>query len=267
LTAFDLKTGRHWELHQKDPVPPPGWNDVTRGATKPKIIGNTVFHLMNMTSYDLAERSSTQYWMTIPLKGGQAAPLFEEVTDKFKVVDIRMNGDQPKFLLLGQINEQTGFFLLTEGATDYRNAELIHSLSKEKIYLRIAVSSDWKRFAIGDYYEPVEVWQLGGARVTTFEAGVFARWITFSPDGRWLAGDRTRKDNPQLQIVVAAIDAPDQVFVVEDTAIQYGAPAWSPDGRYLTFRAFRGSEKEDLMLVDLTGESPSFAEGGYLLQN
>jgi hypothetical protein len=266
LMAFDLKTGQHWELHQKDPVRPPRWNDVTRSSTKPRIIGNTVFYQMNMSTYDLSKGSSTIYWMTIPLQGGQAAPLFEEITDKFKVMDIRMKGEVPEFLLLGTINEQTGFFLLKDGATDYRNAELLHVLTKEERYLRIAVAPDWKRFAIGDYYKPVSVWAMGGARIATFEAGVFARWITFSPDGRWLAGDRVLKEDPQLQVVVAAIDAPDEVYVVEKTAIQYGVPGWSPDGRYLAFRAFRGGSKEDLMVVDLTGERGAFAEGGVLQQ-
>jgi hypothetical protein len=266
LKGFDLKTGQHWELHQKEPVRPSNWNDVTVASTKPQIIGNTVFYLMNMTSYDLAESSNTQYWMTIPLKGGQAAPLFEEVTDKFKVLDIRMNKEIPEFLLLGTINGKSGFFLLKDATANYRTAELLHSLSKEETYLRIAVSPDWKRFAIGDYFKPVSVWALGGAKIATFEAGVFARWITFSPDGQWLAGDRVLKEDPQLQMVAAAIDAPGQVFVVEKTAIQYGVPGWSPDGRYLAFRAFRGGNKEDLMVVDLTGGSSSFAEGGFLLQ-
>lgn len=266
LTAFDLKTEKHWKLHQKDPVPPPNQKDVTVSSTKPRIIGNSVFYQMNMNYYDLGSRGNIQYWMTIPLQGGQASPLFEEVQSRFRVLDIRMKGEQPEFLLLGTINEQSGFFLLKDGSTDYREAEFLHALTKEQIFLRIAVSPNWDRFAIGDYYKPVEIWQLGGHKITTFSAGAFARWITFSPDGQWLAGDRVLKTDPQLQMTVASIGEPEKFYVIEKTAIQYGAPGWSPDGRYLAFRAFRGGSREELMVVDLAAKAISFADGGILLQ-
>ncbi len=92
-------------------------------------------------------------------------------------------------------------------------------------------------------------------RLTRPGPGGVDRFGQYSPDGRWIAFDRSRGDEPpSIWIVRARGGRPDPLIRVPGLAAQQ--PNWSPDGRRLAFMANldRGEDSE-IYVADADGRN------------
>jgi choice-of-anchor C domain-containing protein len=269
LTAYDLQKNESWVVTATAPTRPPGWQDATIGASFPIVVNNSVVYQMGMSGYSLADRSQEMYWMVVPLEGGQPSAVFRELSGKFRVISTREKQGDLEYLLLGDINEQTGIFIQKAGSTDYREAEIVHSLKDWNV--RLFVSNDWRLICIGDvnYQDGYKIYRVGGNLVTSFPQK-FLHTLTFSPDNKYIAGHQRMDEAPWNRIVVVPINDLTRVSTVDadDDVVRFDPVAWSPNGRYLAYQ--RGVETDEiekeneLVVVDLTNKDNSLAVGNTI---
>jgi hypothetical protein len=119
--------------------------------------------------------------------------------------------------------------------------------------------------ATADWRQPWRLYTLGGAPIATLPDSI-GRWLAFSPDGQWVAGEHFDGQSTS-GIAVVPVTATPTPLVVDTRGVTFGHPAWSPDGRYLAYRAFQGDDLEELVVLDLKPSAgPSLADGDAIYE-
>jgi eukaryotic-like serine/threonine-protein kinase len=98
-----------------------------------------------------------------------------------------------------------------------------------------------------------DVWLLDGNRMTrfTFDAST-DHWPIWSPDGKWIAFDSTRKGSHDLYMKPSNGEADEQLLV--ESSEGKGAMDWSPDGRYVLYASQAPMTAFDLWTIPVQGD-------------
>ena len=153
-------------------LPVRGHKKSTLGGINPIVAGDSVIYTHGMSLFQPGS-GRQEFMMAVPVAGGNPAYLFYLDGSKAKVIDARVDREA-EFLLVGDINNKKGWFVLRGQQPEISQAEFVVAHAHETIQFgRVAVSGDWNVFASND---PMEQ----------------NKWIIFNRQGRELA--RTPQD-------------------------------------------------------------------------
>jgi len=116
------------------------------------------------------------------------------------------------------------------------------------------LSPDGHRVAVDrNVQNNVDIWLMDGNRTTrfTFDAST-DHWPLWSPDGKWIAFDSTRKGSHDLYLKPANGEADEQLLT--ESPEGKGAMDWSPDGRYLLYASQAQTTAFDLWTIPIQGD-------------
>ncbi len=118
------------------------------------------------------------------------------------------------------------------------------------------VSRTGNRFAFGRSTLQADLWRLGPSGKPEFFLSSTARDISprFSPDGKRIAFESAR--NGESDIWVADADGANLLQLGHHQDLPSGSPAWSPDGRLITYDTATPTGGRDIWVVESTGGSP-----------
>lgn len=98
-----------------------------------------------------------------------------------------------------------------------------------------------------DGYNDLFIYNLESQEERRISARLRAKDPAFSPDGSRIAFVHNQDGTNNLALIDP--DGTDLVFLTNnDDATQYWSPRWSPDGEWILFNAFRGEDRDILMM-------------------
>lgn len=259
LLAFDLRKNSFRQLVTKVPQPLSG-TESTRVAFEPFGVGDSVVYRFGIDNY-YSGAGNYQYWMTVPLSGGEPVMLFRNIKERYRVIASRYkNGAQ--VLLAGTEAGAATVFGMRGVPLSLDRVDKIVTI-QGSFHSRITASGNWKVIATGEFGADLSVYDRSGKRIALISKELCGRWSTLSPRGSHVACDRVDPATKKSSIVIVPVKDQKAFKVAVKGANSYGLPGWSPDGRYLAMRAYGDMHPVELLLVDLMGTKPnSFAQGG-----
>ncbi len=250
LVRVNVATGKAGAVITQAPDPPFGRDAGTsRGAAVAFVIGKTVVYVMNLRYWFLGEYRMAV--MAVPLSGGKPVKLFEFDSAKATLLGARAGSDgQPEFLLAGEIGGRKGLFLLRGTSPRVEQAKLV--VESAALAKAVAVTRDWKRVIVINKLNTVgpsswSIYTFDGKTVARLPDSLGLFDVALSPDLRYVAAVQRQKRG--VRLVAFALNNPGRVWVLASGAINYGAPSWSPDGKFIAARAYAGHNREQLLLI------------------
>ena len=257
LMAFDLRQGSSRRLLTEKPVIP-HQDDSTTICHQPVLAGSTLICRMNMRYYDLGVGRDYYYWISVPLDGGPAAPMFRSELEA--LIGTTRNG----YLMVGTQGGSRSILTLPIDAPSDDAAQRFAG-TPPQLGERVVINTAVGVVATADWRQPWRLYTTGGAPIATLPESI-GRWLAFSPNGEWSAGEHFDGQSTSGVAVLPVTTNPTPL-VVDTKGVTFGHPAWSPDGRYLAYRAFQGNDLEEFVILDLQPSTgSSLADGGPIFE-
>ena len=137
-----------------------------------------------------------------------------------------------------------------------RTGKLIESVGTPGVYAAPSLSPDGKRFAIHrDDKNGRNIWLFEGSKMSQLTFAIDGQQTNsqpiWSPDGSRVAFGSRRNGKEGLYVKRVDGSGPDELLVETDSILVMPT-SWSPDGRYIVYRA--QGQAADLWLLPLTGD-------------
>lgn len=255
LTRIQISDSAREEIVQsEDPIPYARNHDRPLGGIQPKVVGDSVVYTAATSFYVLGSGSLVPY-MAVPLPGGKANYLFDQTPNLLIMADARVQGE-PEFLIVGEINDRPGWFILRGAPPKPEDAEfLVHHA--QGYAQSAAVSRDWQVFAMTteEHYGQWTIFDRSGRVLARTPPGDRWQTLTLGPKGKFFVAQHPDPRDGSVELFIAEVSQPDVILPIYSGAVTMGSMGWSADGRLLAGRVFIEGQQVQLRLFDLFGGS------------